>query len=55
MSSAKSIESMSDTKSMITAISESLLDDDDDRAVTPMEGDDSVIVQFIFKIFSKIF
>lgn len=37
MSSAKSIESISDTKSMITAISESI--QDDERAMTPMEND----------------
>uniref|UniRef100_A0A915PR63 Kinesin motor domain-containing protein n=1 Tax=Setaria digitata TaxID=48799 RepID=A0A915PR63_9BILA len=37
MSSEKSVESMSDTKSMITAISESI--QDDERAITPMESD----------------
>ncbi|VDK80665.1 unnamed protein product [Litomosoides sigmodontis] len=37
MSSAKSIESISDTKSMITAISDSI--QDDERAMTPMESD----------------
>ncbi|EJD76702.1 CBR-TAG-241 protein [Loa loa] len=37
MSSEKSVESISDTKSMNTAISESI--QDDERAMTPMEGD----------------
>ncbi|KAL3989857.1 hypothetical protein ACH3XW_29310 [Acanthocheilonema viteae] len=37
MSSDKSAESVSDTKSMITAISESI--HDDERAITPMEND----------------
>ncbi|MCP9257799.1 Protein SOGA2 [Dirofilaria immitis] len=37
MSSGKSAESISDTKSMITAISESI--QDDERAVTPVEND----------------
>uniref|UniRef100_A0A158Q899 Protein SOGA2 n=1 Tax=Elaeophora elaphi TaxID=1147741 RepID=A0A158Q899_9BILA len=37
MSSEKSVESVSDTKSMITAISESI--QDDERAITPVEND----------------
>ncbi|VDM94476.1 unnamed protein product [Onchocerca ochengi] len=37
LSSAKSAESISDTKSMITAISDSI--QDEERAITPVESD----------------